>query len=209
MRVLLASFAAVFLLTFIANPTRGAGWFWDAGNALGFAAFAGLLHLTMTSNGRLDVRAHQSLGYGVLFVALAHVFWFMLGDGAVVEFLKVGAPDYMWHGIVSCILLGYIITVALVPDRFKVHRDHTSFRYWHRVLAVTTMGTATYHIVVSNFYLGTWYQGVLFAGLAGAVAFGRSFRAKLGQLPVVGIDLYVAVSLVFAAAFTVARNLPA
>ena len=115
----------------------------------------------------------------------------------------------MWHGIVSCILLGYIITVALVPDRFKVHRDHTSFRYWHRVLAVTTMGTATYHIVVSNFYLGTWYQGVLFAGLAGAVAFGRSFRAKLGQLPVVGIDLYVAVSLVFAAAFTVARNLPA
>jgi hypothetical protein len=56
MKALLATFAAVFLLTFIATPTMGAGWFWDAGNALGFAAFAGLLYLTITSSRRLDVR---------------------------------------------------------------------------------------------------------------------------------------------------------
>ncbi len=187
----------------------GAGWFWDAGNALGFATYAGLLYLTITSSRRLDVRAHQVLGYGVLFVAILHVFWFLLGDGAVVEFMKVGAPDYMWHGIVSFLLLGYLITVALVPDRFKVHRDYPSFKYWHRVLAIIAIGTATYHIGVSNFYLGTWYQGLLFALLATAVAFGRPWWIRLGQLPIASTTAYVVVSIAFAAAFTVARNLPA
>ena len=187
----------------------GAGWFWDVGNAIGFAAYAGLLYLTITSSRRLDVRAHQVFGYGVLLVAVLHAFWFMLGDGAVVEFMKLGAPDYMWHGIVSMLLLGFLITVALVPDRFRVHRDYPAFKYWHRVVAIATIGTATYHIVVSDFYLGAWYQGFLFALLAVAVAFGRAWWIKLGQLPIAKTAAYLAVSVVFAAAFATLRNLPA
>ncbi len=209
MKVLLATFAAVFLLTFLAAPTMGAGWFWDAGNGLGFAAYAGLIYLTITSVRHLDVRAHQLLGYGVLFVAVAHVFWFMLGDGAVVEFMKLGAPDYMWNGIVSFLLLGILITVALVPDRFRVHRDYPAFKYWHRVIAVITIGTATYHIAVSNFYLGAWYQGLLFAVLAIAVAFGRPYWIKLGQLPIARTGVYLLVSVVCAALFAAIRNVPA
>lgn len=208
MKALIATFLAVFLITFLAAPAMGGGWYWDAGNALGFAAFAGLLYLTITSSRRLDVRAHQVLGYGVLFVTAAHVFWFMLGDAAVVEFMKVGAPDYMWHGIVSFLLLGILITVALVPDRFRVHTDYPAFKYWHRVLAIVTIGTAAYHIVVSNFYLGAWYQGLLFALLAIAVAFGRAWWIRLGQLRLAHIGAYLAVSAAFAAAFTAIRNLP-
>jgi hypothetical protein len=209
MKALLATFAGVFLITFLATPSMGAGWFWDAGNGLGFAAFAGLLYLTITSSRRLDVRAHQVLGYGVLIVAIAHVFWFMLGDGAVVEFMKLGAPDYMWHGIVSFLLLGILITVALVPDRFRVHKDYPAFKYWHRVVAIVTIGTATYHIVVSDFYLDAWYQGLLFILLAAAVAFGRMYWIKLGQLPIAKTATYLAVSILFAAAFTAIRNMPA
>ena len=209
MKALLATFAAVFLLTFIATPTMGAGWFWDAGNALGFAAFAGLLYLTITSSRRLDVRAHQVFGYGVLFVAVAHVFWFMLGDGAVVEFMKIGAPDYMWHGIVSFLLLGVLITIALVPDRLRIHSDYPAFKYWHRVLAIIAIGTAAYHIVVSNFYLGTWYQGLLFALLAIAVAFGRAYWIKLGQIPIASTSAYLALTAMVAATFAAIRNLPA
>lgn len=209
MKALLATFAVVFSLTFLATPTMGAGWFWDAGNGLGFAAFAGLIYLTITSARRIDVRAHQVLGYGVLFVAIAHVFWFMLGDGAVVEFMKLGAPDYMWHGIASFLLLGFLITVALVPDRFRVHKNYPSFRYWHRVVAIATIGTATYHIVVSNFYLGAWYQGLLFALLAIAVVFGRAYWLKLGQIPVARTSMYIVTSLAVAAVFTVVRNIPA
>lgn len=209
MKALLATFAAVFLLTLLATPTMGAGVFWDAGNGLGFAAYAGLLYLTITSARRLDVRAHQVLGYGVLFVTIAHAFWFMLGDGAVVEFMKLGAPDYMWHGIVSLLLLGVLITVALVPDRFRVHRDYPAFKYWHRVIAVITIGTATYHIAVSNFYLSAWYQGLLIALLAIAVAFGRPWWIRLGQLPIARTAAYLGVSVLFVAAFTAIRNMPA
>lgn len=186
----------------------GAGWFWDAGNAIGFAAFAGLLYLTITSSRRLDVRKHQVLGYGVLMVAAAHVFWFLLGDAAVVEFLKVGAPDYMWHGVVAFLLLGVLIIVALVPDRFRIYQDYPAFKYWHRVLAIITIGTATYHVVVSNFYLGTWYQALLFVLLAIGAAFGRQYWTRFGQLPITGSAVYIMVSIAFGLVFTAIRNLP-
>ena len=121
--------------------------------------------------------------------------------------MKLGAPDYMWHGIVSFILLGVLITFALVPDRFRLHRDYPSFKYWHRVLAIATIGTATYHIVVSNFYLDAWYQGALFAAFAIVVAFGRPLWLKLGQIPITRATVYVGVSLGCAVLFTALRNL--
>lgn len=186
----------------------GAGWFWDAGNAIGFAAFAGILYLTLTSSRRLDVRAHRVLGYAVFSVAVVHVFWFMLGDAAVVEFVKPGAPDYMWHGIVSLLLFGVLMMVAMVPERMRLHKDYISFKYWHRILAVATIATAAYHIVVSNFYLGAWYQALLFIGIAVAVAFGHRWLVRLGQLQIAAPSRYVVVTLVATVVFTAVRNLP-
>ena len=208
MKALLAPFAAVFLVTFLAAPTMGAGWYWDAGNGIGFAAFAGLLYLSLTSNRRIDVRAHQLLGYGVLFVAVGHACWYLLGDAVVVEFMKPGAPAYMWHGIVSLLMLGILITVALVPDRNRVHKDYPTFRYWHRVLSVAIIATATYHIVVSNFYLHAWYQELLFVLLALAAVFARQHWTAYGGLPITKTSVYVAVSVLFATVFTIIRNLP-
>jgi len=208
MGALAATLAVVFLATFLAAPTMGAGWFWDAGNAIGFAAFGGLLYLTITSVRRLDVRAHQVLGYGVLFVAVLHAFWFLLGDAAAVEFLKPGAPDYMWLGVVSLLSLGILMTVALVPDRFRVHKDYPSFKYWHRVVAIVTLASGTYHIVVSNFYLGTWYQAVLFVLIVIAVAFARPYWIKLGQIRIATNTTYILVSVIFSAVFVAIRNMP-
>jgi predicted ferric reductase len=208
MKALLATLAAVFLITFLVAPTMGAGWFWDTGNALGFSAFGGLLYLTITSNRRLDVRAHQVLGYGVLFVAIAHAFWFLLGDAAVIEFLKPGAPDYMWLGVVSLLLFGVLMTVALVPDRMRVHKNYPAFKYWHRVVAIATIASATYHIVVSNFYLGKWYQAVLFVLITIVVSVGRAYWIKLGQLPIATNSNYIFVTAAFGAVFVAVRNLP-
>lgn len=208
MKALLATFAAVFLITFLAAPTMGAGWFWDAGNGFGFAAFAGLLYLTITSSRRLDVRAHQVLGYAILFLALFHAFWFLLGDAAAVEFIKPGAPDYMWLGIIGLLLLGVLITVALVPDRMRVHKDYPAFKYWHRVFAIVTIACITYHIVVSGFYLATWHQAALFVTVAVVVSFGRMYWIKLGKLPTVTVPAYVALSALLTAMFAAVRNLP-
>lgn len=208
MKALVATLAVVFVVTFLATPTMGAGWFWDSGNAIGFAAFGGLLYLTITSVRRLDVRAHQLLGYGVLVVAVVHAFWFLLGDAAAVEFLKPGAPDYMWLGVVSLLSLGILITVALVPDRFRLHKDYPSFKYWHRVVAIVTLASGTYHIVVSNFYLGAWYQAVLFILAAVFVASARSYWARFGQIRIVSNADYLVVSAIFAVIFVAIRNMP-
>ena len=208
MKALVATLAVVFLLTFLAAPTMGGGWFWDAGNALGFAAFGGLLYLTITSYRRLDVRAHQVLGYGVLIIAIAHAFWFLLGDAAMTEFLKPGAPDYMWLGVVSLLLLGVLMTIALVPDRMRVHKTYPAFKYWHRVVAIATIASATYHIVVSNFYLASWYQALLFIGVTIAASVGRAYWLKLGQIQIASNVVFVLVSVVFGAMFVAIRNLP-
>ena len=208
MKILIATMAAVFVITFLAAPTMGAGWFWDAGNGIGFAAFAGLLYLTITSNRRLDVRAHQILGYAVLLLVVGHAFWFLLGDATAVEFIKIGAPDYMWLGIVSLILFVILITTADVPDRLRVHRNYPSFKYWHRTLTIVVIAGAAYHIVVSDFYLGTWYQAGLFALISLAVCLGRDYWIKLGQIAIASPTVYLAISSVLIIAFAGLRNLP-
>jgi hypothetical protein len=209
MKPLLATMAVVFLITFLAAPTMGAGWFWDAGNGIGFAVFAGLLYLTITSNRRLDVRAHQILGYAVLLLAVGHAFWFLLGDATAVEFIKIGAPDYMWLGMVSIVLLAVLITTANVPDRLRVHKSYPSFKYWHRVLTVAMIASAAYHIVVSHFYLGAWYQAGLFVLISIGVCLGRAYWVKLGQIAIASPAVYLAISAVLAGAFAGLRNLPA
>jgi hypothetical protein len=209
MKILFATMAAVFVITFLGAPLMGAGWFWDAGNGIGFAAFGGLLYLTITSNRRLDVRAHQVLGYAVLLLVVGHAFWFLLGDATAVEFIKIGAPDYMWLGIVSLILFVILITTANVPDRLRVHRNYPSFKYWHRVLTIVVIAGAAYHIVVSNFYLGTWYQAVLFALISLGVCLGRAYWIKLGQIAIASPAVYLVISSVLIIAFAGLRNLPA
>jgi len=201
--------AVVFLITFLAAPTMGAGWFWDTGNGIGFAAFAGLLYLTITSNRRLDVRAHQIIGYAVLLLVVGHAFWFLLGDATAVEFIKLGAPDYMWLGIVSVVLLAILITTAIVPDRLRVHKDYPSFKYWHRVLTISMIASAAYHVVVSNFYLDAWYQAGLFVLISIAVCLGRAYWIKLGQIAIVTPVVYVALSVSMAVVFAGLRNFPA
>ena len=208
MNYLALTLAAVFAVTFLGSPLMGAGWFWDAGNGIGFAAFAGLLYLTISSNRRLDVRAHQVLAYAVLALVVAHVFWFLLGDATTVEFMKIGAPDYMWLGLASLVLLLVLIVVANLPDRLRVHRNYASFKYWHRVLTVAVIATAGYHIIVSNFYLGTWYQSGLFAVLALGVCFGRDHWAKLGQIAIASPARYLALSCILILVFAGLRNLP-
>lgn len=209
MNYLLATLTAVFAATFLAAPRMGAGVSWDAGNGIGFAAFAGLLYLTITSNQRLDVRAHQVLAYAVLALVVLHAFWFPLGDATAIEFIKPGAPDYMWLGMVSLVSLLVLIVVANLPDRLRVHRNYSSFKYWHRVLTVVVIAAAAYHVVVSNFYLATWYQAGIFVALSLAVCFGHDRWARRGQMAIVSPARYLAFSCVFIALFAGIRNLPA
>ena len=195
------------MITFLATPIMGAGWFWDTGNGLGFAAFAAVLYLGVTSFRRVDVRAHRVLGYTVLLIAVAHALWFLLGDAAVIEYLKPGAPDYMWLGLIGLILLFVLIIISLVPDRLRVHRDYPAFLSWHRILAITLIACCVYHIVVSDFYLGSWYQAVSFIVLATIVSAGRKWWLKLRPSPVATPASLLLLTVVFTGLFSAIRNL--
>ena len=208
MKPLLLVLVAVFLPAFLSAPTAGAGWFWDAGNGLGFVAFAGLLYLGITSYRRIDVRAHRLLGYAVLLIAVAHALWFLLGDAAAIEYIKFSAPAYMWMGIVGLLLLFVLVIISLVPDRLRVHKDYPMFLYWHRVLAIATVACCAYHIVVSGFYLAHWYQAVLFVVVATATSIGRPLWVKFGPLPVVTPVVLLLITVLFTGVFSLIRNIP-
>lgn len=208
MKPLLLLLAAVFLPTFLFAPTSGAGWFWDAGNGLGFVAFAGLLYLGITSFRRIDVRAHRLLGFAVLLVAVAHALWFLLGDAAAIEYIKFSAPAYMWLGVIGLILLFVLVIISLVPDRLRVHKDYPMFLYWHRVLAIGLVACCAYHIVVSGFYLAKPYQVVLFVAVATAASLGRSWWIKFGPLNVVTPAMLLLITVLFSSIFSLIRNFP-
>lgn len=205
---MLAALAAVFLISFLAAPLLGSGWFWDAGNALGFAAFAGLLYLTATGRSGSDLRVHHLLGRGVLGLAVAHAFWLLLGDGTVAEYLKPGAPAHMWAGVAGLLLLGALVTGALLPERLRLHRDRPASRSWHRWLAIGAIATAAWHLLGSGLYLQSWYQALVLAGLALAACWPHAWRGSLLERPPAGPWSYLLASGIAALAFAAIRNLP-
>jgi hypothetical protein len=206
MKFLLATVSAVFLVTFLDQPNAGAGWFWDTGNAMGFAAFAGMLCLSITGNRRFELRAHRLLGYSVLFVAMAHSFWFLLGDAAVVDFLKPGAPDYMWFGLASLIFLGISVCAALLPDRLKVYKNYSAFKYWHLILAIVTVSSALYHIIVSDFYLSRRLQGILLIVFSIALLSGRSRLRQFVHPTNATTIVYLGATILLGTIFVTVRN---
>ncbi|TAK56526.1 MAG: hypothetical protein EPO25_00260 [Gammaproteobacteria bacterium] len=206
---MLAALAAVFLISFLAAPLLGSGWFWDAGNALGFAAYAGLLYLTATGRSVPDPRVHHLLGRGVLVIAAVHAFWFLLGDGAVVEYLKPGAPAHLWAGVAGLLLLGALVTGALLPERLRLHRDRPASRSWHRWLAIGAIATAAWHMLGSGLYLQSGYQALLLAGLALAACWPRAWRGSLLERPRAGLRDYLLATTILALVFAAIRNLPA
>ena len=207
MRALIVIIGSVFVAPLAGWPLHGGGWYWDVGNGLGFAAFGGLLYLMISSNRQFDVAAHRILGYAVLALTLGHVFWFLLGDAATVEYVKFGAPDYMWLGVVSVLLLFFLIAIALPPERMHIHRGYSSFKYWHRLIAIATIVSAAYHIVVSGFYVDGWAQALLFIAIATAACFGRTHWARLTERRLPAPVAFVAVSAIAAVSFAAARNM--
>lgn len=208
MKSLLAVFITIYAITFSATPALGAGWFWDIGGGLGFAAFAGLLLLVVTGARPRSARPHQRIAYAVLFITAAHAFWYFLGDAAVVEHLKPGAPGHMWSALTSLGVLVVLMTIALPPDRQRVHRSRTGFRYWHRALAVAVIATAAYHAAGSGFYLDRAYQLVLVSAVALVVCLGTPLWSRLAAQPPGSALVFLLCSITLALLFATLRNIP-
>lgn len=155
-------FAAVLLLV-NAGARTGAGWVWDFANGLGFAAMAGFIYLCTQHAARVPVRYHQTFSYIVLLLVLLHTALLLATDRIVLDYLKPGAPPYMWAGLLSLLLLGFLIISARPGGRKQVFLNHPHFRHWHRALSWLAIAAALFHIIGSAFYLRNVFQ---YAGMA-------------------------------------------
>lgn len=208
--VLAAVVGLVFLVSFagvlVGGPLVGAGWFWDLGNALGFLALGGMLFQTIPYRRAQATQRHERLGYWVLGVAVVHAFWFLTGDGAVRVYLQPGAPAAMWLGLAAILALAALTALARMPDRMRVHRRFRTFRAVHRWLGFALVAAAGLHVALTGFYLSERVQDALLVLLVAGCCLGRPAWERLLAPPVASGAAFVAIGLIAAAGFVLARN---
>ena len=163
-------FALVFLVAVLATTFawRGglnAGWLWDLANALGYAALAGLLYVSLASPRKSSIRSHQYQSYIILILVIGHAVLIPLFDPVAIEYLKPGAPAYMWSGILALIIIFFLIFASDVRCRNWLHRTNRNFRYWHRVLSWVMVAAVFHHILGSGLYVAHIGQLIALAGL--------------------------------------------
>lgn len=204
MASLLGVFALVWIVAFLFAPFMGDSWSWDAINAVGFAAFVGILYLSLPGQPKRSVRAHEYLGYVVLLLILAHALWFLVVDAAAVEYVKPGAPGYMWSGLLSVVAVTVLVTLARLPTRWRRHASYDRFRKVHLTLSILMICLAAHHIVASGYYLQTPLQVFSFLCIVAIVVAARplGFRPPANASP----RAFVAVSAVSVLLFAAIRN---
>ena len=208
MKTLLITTAAVFVVSLLDSPVLGAGWFWDLGNGVGFAAFSGLLYLSLASAKGIHYEAHRHLAYAVLLLAALHVFWLLLGDAVVVEYLRPGAPLYMWVGLAGFALLNLLMLVSLPSYRRRVHRSHAGFRHWHRGFAIAVTVGAAWHILMSGHYLRSPIQWLAFVALVAFACLAYRFDWHNNDRERRSWHRYLGVAMGAATLFALVRNIP-
>ena len=180
-KLLLVIYIVVLLIVFLCKPLIGGGWIWDIMNSLGFSSFAAILYLTFPNSGARYVRGHELLAYTTIVITLGHAFWFLIEDAASVEYVRIGAPYYMWAGIGSLAFLLLSVWISVLPARVRIYQNHSSFKFWHRVFAILTIVGALYHILGSGFYLATVGQVSVMLIVTVFVCCARNLKLRIPQ----------------------------
>ena len=143
----------IFAVASVPLSRPGAGWFWELGNGLGFAALAVMLYLLIDTRRGGKVRAHQLLGYLSVGYLAGHILWFLLGDPIAIEYAKPGASWSMWSAWLALLMLIVLVVSSLPNLRPANYHNHLGFRRWHRILTVVLLAASVHHIAGSGFYL--------------------------------------------------------
>ena len=160
----------VFVIALVPNLSHGEALFWEAANALGFVAFAGLLILVANGYRKSGhSHFHRWLGITVFAAMMLHALWFIIADSAVLEYLVPGAPVYMVLGM-SAFLFSILLTVSsLKRPRKAAYTSGGSFRFWHNWQSIVIVVLSLLHISLSGFYFvspSQWALLAMFAALS-------------------------------------------
>ena len=115
----------------------GAGWIWDAANAVGFAAAALLIFLHIETGAArkrpapvaaFHARLHSNVALLALVLVVVHVVALLADDAVTIEYWKLSAPPYMLAGIVALLLMAAIVAERLSQTASLVVR-HPNARF--------------------------------------------------------------------------------
>jgi hypothetical protein len=160
MRHALIPTVLLLALTWLHQPI-GAGFAWDALNAIGFVALAALLALHLHDfegahdrKRQGDVRAeHAWIAYAALAFVFVHAAALIVYDPVLLEYFRPTGPFYFWAGVIALVLLGFVVFSASTPRRRARFGPWPWFRRAHRVMAAVVVALAVWHVAGSGFYL--------------------------------------------------------
>ena len=204
----------------------GAGWIWDAANALGFVAAALMIFLHIETGAARDRPApqaafHARLHANVAALALAlvalHVLVLLADDPVTFEYWKLSAPPYMLAGIAALLLMSAIVATSYTKPRRVVFATPARFRRIHGIAALVLTALVAWHVAGSALYLDTPFKQTAFVITLVGVPLWLSRRPAL-QRPLVDAPrrepgearreaFYIgAAGLLFVVVFSVLRN---
>jgi len=206
----------------------GAGWIWDAANAVGFVAAALMIFLhieTGAARGRpvlqaaFHARLHANVAALALALAALHVVVLLADDPVTFEYWKLSAPPYMLAGIAALLLMSAIVATSYPKPRRVVFATPTRFRQMHGIGALALMALVAWHVAGSALYLDTLFKQTAFViALVGVPLWlGRrpALRRPLADAPrrepgeARSETFYIgAAGLLLVALFSVLRNAP-
>lgn len=205
----------------------GAGWVWDAANAVGFAAAALMIFLHVETGAARNrpapvaafhARLHSSIALLALMLVGAHVLALLADDAVTIEYWKLSAPPYMLAGIGALLLLAAIVASGYPKPRRWLFANAAQFRHTHGIASILLTALVAWHIAASALYLDTRFKQALFVVILVGVPLWLIRRPDL-QRPSVEArrrepdearreTAYIgAVALTMAVAFSALRNL--
>jgi hypothetical protein len=225
--LLLAIAVGLLATTALGGGWAGAGWGWDAANAVGFAAAAliAFLHVETgaarnrpAAQAAFHAKLHSNVAALALGLALAHVVGLLADDRMTLEYWKLSAPPYMLAGFVALFVMIALVATAYPRPRRAVFDSPTRFRRIHGVASLALAALVAWHVAGSALYLDTRVKQTLFvAAFVGAPAWlllRPPFERPLLVAPRRAADearretVWIGVALVaIAGAFTLLRNL--
>ncbi len=180
--VLLAAcmLAPILIISIFPFPP-GIRLLWDWANAMGYMAMAvclllfvykGRPHSFPAYSGRFFANLHRDLGYVVILLIGGHIGVLLAIEPLLLEYLKPTAPLHILSGLLATILMLLLLAFSIFPLRRLLWRDYHLFRHVHAMVAITALGLLFYHILLSGFYLNSyWKKGLLAAVTVSVVAY--------------------------------------
>ena len=202
--------AYCFLLPIIGvllGERAAAGYLWDWANGFGFAAFAGLIYLSLQGRQSNLQLTHKHFSYAVIALVAAHIIALLLIDSLVLEYLLPGAPIYMWSGVLALLLLLFIVISAVPGNRKRSFRDVYAFRRWHKPLSWVLIACVAYHVIGSGFYIRSPLQWFAIALLLGPLFIPARFNERINLRAYSPVG-FLACGIAVSAVLSVALNWP-